>query len=272
VKIISADERLKEQAGAKILLIGPSGVGKTSQLKTLLASTTLFIDIEAGHLAIAGHPVATLRPRTWPDCCNFAAVLGGPNPALPPTSYYSQTHYDAAAREFDVGQLGNYSTLFVDSLTAAARLSFVHAEQQPEAFTDRGKKDLRSVYGLHARQMIGWLSQLQQARGRNVILVAILEKITDEFKTVEWVPQIEGSKTARELPGIVDQIVTMQFLDFGDGKLSRAFVCSSPNPWGLPAKDRSGRLQQLEEPDLGKLIAKLVPPAASAANQEQIGG
>jgi hypothetical protein len=49
----------------------------------------------------------------------------------------------------------------------------------------------------------------------------------------------------------------LNFVDFGDGKLARAFVCTSPNPWGYPAKDRSGRLEQLEEPNLGKLITKL---------------
>jgi hypothetical protein len=36
----------------------------------------------------------------------------------------------------------SYQNLFVDSLTAAARLCFTWAEQQPEAVTDRGRKDL----------------------------------------------------------------------------------------------------------------------------------
>jgi hypothetical protein len=52
-------------------------------------------------------------------------------------------------------------------------------------------------------------------------------------------------------------VITLQWLDFGDGKPVRAFVCTQPNPWGLPAKDRSGRLGQIEEPHLGKLLTKL---------------
>jgi hypothetical protein len=103
-----------------------------------------------------------------------------------------------------------------------------------------------------------WLNQLQHARAKNVVFVGILERVIDEFNRGEWQLQSEGAKTARELPGIVDQIVTYQFLDFGDGKPPmRGFVCTSPNPWGFPAKDRSGRLQQIEEPDLGKLLTKL---------------
>ena len=58
----------------------------------------------------------------------------------------------------------------------------------------------------------------------------------------------------------------MQWVDFGDGKPVRAFVCTSPNPWGYPAKDRSGRLEQLEPPNLGKLIAKLIPVVSSRHN------
>ena len=55
----------------------------------------------------------------------------------------------------------------------------------------------------------------------------------------------------------------MQFVDFGDGNPVRAFVCTAPNPWGYPAKDRAGRLDQIEEPHLGRLIGKLVGPATA---------
>jgi len=267
--LISIKERLAERSGAKILILGPSGIGKTYLLNTLdhdLLSTTLFVDIEAGDQAVADLPVACVRPRTWEDCRDLACILGGPNPALPPTAAYSTAHFDAVSRIGDAVRLASYQILFVDSLTAASRLSFTHAEQQPESCNERGRKDLRSTYGLHGRQMIGWLNQIQQARGRHVVLVAILERVTDEFNHSEWQPQIEGRKTSRELPGIVDQLVTMQFVDFGDGKPLRAFVCTSPNPWRFPAKDRSGKLAQIEEPDLGKLITKLTRRATPVTN------
>jgi AAA domain len=112
-----------------------------------------------------------------------------------------------------------------------------------------------------ARQMIGWLNQLQHARGRDVVFVAILERVVDDLNIATWQPQIEGSKTGRELPGIVDEILTMNFVDFGDAKPVRAFVCTSPNPWQFPAKDRSGKLERVEEPNLGRLIVKLASKA-----------
>jgi hypothetical protein len=106
--------------------------------------------------------------------------------------------------------------------------------------------------------MLLWLNHLQHARAKHVVFVGILERVVDEFNRGEWQLQSEGSKTARELPAIVDQIITMNWVDFGDGNpLVRAFVCTSPNPWNYPAKDRAGRLDQVEPPDLGKLLTKL---------------
>src|SRR5258708_22654676 len=113
--------------------------------------------------------------------------------------------------------------------------------------------------------MISWQNHLEDTRGKSVIVVAVVEKIMDEFNRAEWQVQLEGGKPGRELPGIVDQIITMQWVDFGDGTPVRAFVCTSPNPFGYPAKDRSGRLEQFEPPDLGKLVSKLIPVTSSPA-------
>ena len=256
MKIISADERLAEQRGVKMLIVGPTGVGKTSLLRTLDPVSTLFVDIEAGDLSVQDVNVDTVRIDTWQAARNLACRISGPNPSFPSTACYSPAHYTGVGGAFPDGD--RYYTIFVDSLSAASRLSFRWAEQQPEGFSERsGKKDTRGAYGLHAREMINWLQQLQHARSKNVIFVAILDKVTDEFNVTTWQSQMEGQRTGRELPGIVDQIITMQWIDFGDGAPVRAFVCTSPNSWNYPAKDRAGQLEQIEKPHLGELIQKL---------------
>jgi energy-coupling factor transporter ATP-binding protein EcfA2 len=261
VKIISATERLAEERGAKILLVGPTGVGKTSQARMLDPATTLLIDSEAGDLSIQDVPVDTVRVDDWSTARDLACRVGGPNPSFAPTACYSQAHYEAVGGPLE--NLHRYQTIVADSITDLSRLSFRWAEQQPEARSERtGAKDLRGAYGLHAREMLLWLQQLQHVRGKNVIFVGILERVVDEFNHAEFQLQMEGQKVPREIGGIVDEIITMNFVDFGDGKPVRAFVCTSPNPWGYPAKDRSGRLEQVEEPHLGKLLEKLVGPGA----------
>jgi hypothetical protein len=79
MQIISADERLRERRGAKILMLGQAGIGKTSQLKKLDVSRTLFVDIEAGDLAVLDLPVATVRLDDWPTARDLACRIGGPN-------------------------------------------------------------------------------------------------------------------------------------------------------------------------------------------------
>tara|TARA_R100000935_G_scaffold4125_1_gene9962 strand:- start:320 stop:1186 length:867 start_codon:yes stop_codon:yes gene_type:complete len=258
-QIITADQRLSEKKGHKIVVCGQSGVGKTTLARTLEGSRTLFVDLEAGDSAIEGHAIDVLRPQSWPECRDLACFLGGPNPSLAEDQPYSQAHYDyiSSVEGDPLKVTSKYDTLFVDSITVAGRLCFSWCQQQPESKSDRtGKLDTRAAYGLHGREMMQWLTHLQHIREKNVIFVGILDETTDDYSRKQYSLQIEGSKTGRELPGIVDEVITMAILT-GDNGPYRAFVCQPLNQWGYPAKDRSGRLATLEEPHLGKLIEKM---------------
>ncbi|NCC04359.1 MAG: ATP-binding protein [Proteobacteria bacterium] len=264
--IISADERLAEKRGVKGCIFGKSGIGKTSLLWTLPADKALFFDLEAGDLAIEGWAGDTIRPQTWQECRDFAVFIGGPNPALRDDQPYSQAHFDAVCERYgDPAALNKYDTVFVDSITVAGRLCFQWCKGQPQAFSDKtGKPDTRGAYGLHGQEMISWLTHLQHTRGKNIWLVGILDEKMDDFNRRFFTPQIEGSKTGLELPGIVDEVITMAELKAEDGTPYRAFVCTTLNPFGYPAKDRSGRLDVIEEPHLGRLMAKITSAAKPA--------
>ena len=267
--IISADERLAERRGIKGAIFGKSGIGKTSLLWTLEPAATLFFDLEAGDLAIEGWPGDTIRPRTWSECRDFAVFIGGPNPALRDDQVYSRAHYEAVAERFgDPAALDRYQTVFIDSITVAGRLCFQWCKGQPQAFSDRnGKPDMRGAYGLHGQEMIAWLTHLQHTRGKNVWFVGILDEKIDDFNRRVFSPQIEGSKTGNELPGIVDEVIVMAEIGQADADPYRAFVCHTLNPFGYPAKDRSGRLDQIEEPHLGRLMTKIGGPVRPASER-----
>ena len=256
--IISAKQRMAERKGVKLLMLGKSGIGKTTRLKDLDPKTTLFIDIEAGDLAVADWPGDTIRPASWPESRDFFVFLAGPDKSLPPESAFSQAHYDHVIEQFgDTAQLDRYQTFFLDSITQLSRQCFAWCKTQPGTVSDRsGKPDLRAAYGLLGQEMISALTHLQHARGKNVVFVAILDERLDDYNRKVFVPQIEGSKTSLELPGIVDEVVTLAEIKAEDGSTYRAFVTNTINPYGFPAKDRSGRLDLLEPPHLGALIAK----------------
>jgi hypothetical protein len=273
IPIISPEQRLAEPRGARILIVGPFGVGKTSLVRGLDSTAALLVDTENGTLAIDDLPMPHVRPQTWPELRDLIVRIAGPNRSFQPHESYSQAHFDMCGGYLPGIESGRCHTVVFDTVTAGARLCFRWASAQPEALSERtGKPDLRGAYGLHAREFLLALHHLQSARV-NIILIGALESVTDEYGRLEHRLQAEGQRVPREIAGIVDVVVTMHWLDFADGKPAmRGFVCTSPNPWKYPAKDRSGKLEMIEPPDLGALIRKVLPQRAnrSAAADQQV--
>ena len=248
--------------GVKGVIYGQPGVGKTSLIRTLDPNSTLVLDLEAGLLSIGDHPVDSRPIRKWEEARMFASALGGTNPNAEPGKPYSAEHVEKClnhlGKDFDPAK---YTTLFVDSITVASRLCLDWVKRQPDAYTKVGEFNGLRAYGMLAEEMLSWFTQLQHATDKNVWFVGLLDKEKNEMGQTTWEPQLEGGKTKNKLAGIVDEIVTMAELrhrnEDGSEKLFRAFVCTKLNKWEYPAKDRSGTLNMIEPPHLGRLMEKM---------------
>lgn len=271
VQIITADERLsRANDKTSLAIFGPPGVGKTSLLRSLPPEQTVCLDLEAGLKAVQDWQGASIPLRSFTDFQDLVALIGGPEPGVDPLSWYSAQHYEHVRGIYAGGgledALKSRPIIFVDSITDLTRQAMTFAQQQPAAFSEKtGKPDVRGAYGLLGREVIRALKHLQHATGKTVIFVGVLEKVTDDFSISSWQPQMEGKKAPRELIGIVDQVVSMHHFSrdaegnpiLDEKAEERLFVCRSGNPYGLPAKDRSGRLDVTQAPNLGDLIAKI---------------
>lgn len=283
IQFITADQRMAAAAErpVNIVIAAPAGGGKTSQARTLDPSSTLFMNLEAGDLALAdwGGTVVNVREEAqrlnvhpWEFCRGVACLLAGPDPAAArepakPGYFYSQAMFEMyAAHIAPPDAFAGYRTIFWDSITVAGRWSFAWAQQQPDAISEKtGKYDGRGVYGRHGQEMVTWLTTIQHTPKKSTVVSVILDRQLDDFGRLSFSLQIDGSKTGNELPGIFDEVLTLGLfkidngqpaLDFQKGT-ERAFVCHLTNGYGVPAKDRSGKLDLFEPPNLGALIEKI---------------
>lgn len=262
MKIISASERLKEQTGVKMVIFGRYGIGKTSLLKTL-DEDTLCLDFEAGMLAVKDWDGDSITLRTWEEACDIALLIGGVNPSAKGT--YSKAHYDAIKDKYKDIKPDKYKCIFIDSITFASKLCFSWCKTRPESFSEKtGKPDIRSAYNLLGSEMTAWLNQFQHIPNKDVVFLGLLEQKTDELNRLFWAPQLDGIRTASEIPGILDEVISMVSIKDASGNLVRKFVCTTLNAGGYPAKDRSGKLSEIEEAHLGNLLKKIKKCDASS--------
>ena len=208
-------------SGVKLLVYGHAGAGKTSLIPTLPAPIVL--SAEGGLLSIAGADVPYI------EISDMAAL---------------REAWDWLAHSAEAQQ---YQSVALDSISEIAEVVLV-AEK-------KAAKDPRQAYGAMQEAMTDIIRAFRDLPGRHVLMTAKLEKQQDEMGKILYSPSMPGNKTGQSLPYFFDEVLALRVEKDSEGVPQRALMCHSDGVW--QAKDRSGRLDTWETPDLGALINKI---------------
>ena len=203
--------------GLKVLVYGQAGCGKTTLSKTL--PTPVVLSAEGGLLSLKDDNIPYLEIKSMTDL---------------------HEAYEWVSKSKD------YESVVLDSISEIAEVVLSHEKKI--------NKDGRAAYG----EMDVQLSEIIRAfrdLNMHVLMTAKLEKQQDEMGRMLYFPSLPGNKTAQKLPYFFDEVLALRIEKDEEGKTQRALMCDSDGLW--LAKDRSGKLEAWETPDLGEIIAKI---------------
>lgn len=207
--------------GVKVLVYGQAGAGKTSLIKTL--PQPIVLSAEGGLLSIQDADLPFIEISDMETLRE---------------AYTWLTQSDEAK---------GFQSVALDSISEIAEV-VLNAEK-------KATKDPRQAYGAMQEQMADIIRAFRDLPGRHVYMSAKLEKTQDEMGRVLYAPSMPGNKTGQALPYFFDEVLALRVEKDGEGVTQRALMCDSDGLW--LAKDRSGKLEAWEAPDLGAIISKM---------------
>ena len=207
--------------GAKVLVYGQAGAGKTSLVKTL--PSPIILSAEGGLLSIQDADMPYIEISDM------------------------DTLKEAYTWLAESDEAKQYQSVALDSISEIAEV-VLNAEK-------KATKDPRQAYGAMQEQMADIIRAFRDLPGRHVYMSAKLEKTQDEMGRVLYAPSMPGNKTGQALPYFFDEVLALRVEKDGDGITQRALMCDSDGLW--LAKDRSGKLEAWKAPDLGAIITKM---------------
>lgn len=208
-------------SGIKCLIFGASGAGKT-RLASTLTGNTLILSAEAGLLSLKDFDIPSTTINSLQELKDAYSYLVA-NPDI--------------------------INIYIDSLSEIAENILEHAKTNV--------KDGRMAYGEMAEQVVKVVKGFRDLDGRNVIMVAKVERTKDELTgAVLYSPSFPGNKLGQNLPYLFDQVLALRIEKDIDGNIVRYLQTQRDEQWD--AKDRSGKLDMFEPADLSEIFSKII--------------
>ena len=207
--------------GVKMLVYGNAGVGKTSLIPTL--PNPVVLSAEGGLLSIQGADVPFIE-------INSMATL---------MEAYTWLTKSEESKQFE--------SVALDSISEIGEV--VLAEEL------KRNKDGRAAYGELNTVMASMIRAFRDLPNKHVYFTAKCDKSQDETGRMLFAPSMPGKSLSMQIPYFFDLLLALRVEKDAEGLSQRALMCDSDGIW--QAKDRSGKLDTWEAPDLGAIIAKI---------------
>jgi len=207
--------------GVKLLVYGQAGAGKTSLIPTL--PNPIVLSAEGGLLSIQDAELPYLEITTMAEL---------------------QEAYKWLAESAEAAQ---FESVAIDSISEIAEVALNYEKKV--------NKDPRAAYGAMQEQMADIIRAFRDLPAKHVYMSAKLEKTQDEMGRILYAPSMPGNKTGQSLPYFFDEVLALRVEKDAEGATQRALMCDSDGLW--LAKDRSGKLDAWEAPDLTVIINKI---------------
>ena len=235
---IKSSKKVTSRGGIKIAIHSAAGMGKT-----MLAAT-------------APKPIIILTERTGDDCLseqNIKAVFKGVNGIT--TDIPIIEAYTVSAIEEAIEYCRNsddYETIFLDSVSELSKLKL--KEEAPL------HKNKLQAYGEMADHVDDLLRAMRDDK-KNWVFLFHSDKndVYDddgEASSTVMVPGFEGQKMLNEFPYLIGDVYCM-VSEFDDQGEEKRMLRTRQGDTAYFAKNRRGRLDELEPPHIGRIFWKL---------------
>ena len=216
----------REQAqanGVKVLVYGQAGAGKTVLCATTPDhSKTVILSAESGLLSIADADMPVVLIESYNDLLEAYTWLTTTEQGL------------------------SYDWICLDSISEIAEVVLNQAKKE--------SKDPRAAYGV-MQEKVEDVIRAYRDLPRNVYFSAKMESYQDDAKVVRYRPMFPGQKLTANIPYFFDEVFLMK-VEKDDQGIPLHYLQTQADT-KYPAKDRSGKLDMAERPNLAAIAAKI---------------